>query len=296
MAQYIRNLRMRRRANKTVALSRSRAGTFFIFLFLLVLGAFIVLPIVYTVLQSIKPIEEYFIFPPRFWVQNPTTMNYRAIADLTSNLWVPFTRYLFNSLSVAIVGTLVWVVVCGMAAYPLAKAKIPGMGLLSGIFVWALLFKSDTMSSVQYMVVSKLGLIDTYWIMLLAGMGTTMGVFLLQQFITATVHDSTLEAARIDGASEFRILFSIVFPMVRAGWLTVAVTTFTGYWSNAPAGFVYSENLKSLSAVLGSIEAGGISRMGTSSAVLIIMMIPSTLVFIFTQRSIMKTMAHSGLK
>jgi putative chitobiose transport system permease protein len=291
-----KQLRMQSHVNKKIQLSRSRAGSFGIFIFLLLICGFMVLPVVYAVVQSIKPIEEYYIFPPRFFVQNPTFQNYRDIFALSDNLWVPFSRYLFNTVFISVVGTVVYVIIASMAAYPLAKSKIPGVFIISQLIVWTLLFNSQSTAVVQYMVVSIFGMVDTYWAILLPMLAGTMGVFLMQQFIHATIHDSILEAARIDGANEFTILFRIVMPTVKTGWLTVIVFTFQSFWNNNSSNYIYSENLKQLSAVLGSISSGGIARAGAGAAVVILMMIPTVIVFLYTQRSIMETMAYSGLK
>jgi ABC-type glycerol-3-phosphate transport system permease component len=186
-----------------------------------------------------------------------------------------------------------------MAAYALSKSKIPGRFLISQLIIWTLLFQADTTAVIRYIVISGLGMIDTYWATLLPLLAQTLGVFLMQQFIIATMPDCTLEAARIDGAGEFTILFKIVFPAVKPGWLTVMIFTFQGFWLNGGATssmYIYSENLKQISSVLSSIASGGIARAGAGAAVVIIMMIPTILVFLYTQRSIMETMAYSGLK
>lgn len=299
LMSFVRNLKLNIRSNKTVSLSRTRLGSLGIFLFLMLLCAFMILPVFLAVIQSIKPIEEYFIFPPKFFVQNPTLQNYRDLLLLSDNLWVPFSRYVFNTVFISVLGTAVYVLLSSMAAYALSKSKIPGRFLISQIIIWTLLFQADTTAVIRYIVISGLGMIDTYWAALLPLLAQTLGVFLMQQFIIATMPDCTLEAARIDGAGEFTILFKIVFPAVKPGWLTVMIFTFQGFWLNGGATssmYIYSENLKQISSVLSSIASGGIARAGAGAAVVIIMMIPTILVFLYTQRSIMETMAYSGLK
>ena len=291
-----RSLYRRSRINREVRLSRSRAGTVAIFVFLALLCAFMVLPVIYAVVQSIKPIEEYYIFPPRFFVQNPTLQNYRDILLLADNLWVPFSRYVFNTIFVSVVGTALYVFMSSMAAYALAKSGIRFFAVISNLIVWGMLFSENAVAVVKYLVVVKLGIIDTYAALILPALASTMGVFLMQQFIGANIPDSTLEAARIDGAGEFTVLFRIVMPNTKAGWLTVIIFTFYSFWNNNLSNYVYSEELKQLSGVLNSISTGGLARAGSGSAVVVLMMIPMLIIFIWSQRSIMNTMAHSGLK
>lgn len=291
----IRPRRLRAKGHE-VRLSRSRGGTIAIFLFLVLICCFMALPVIYAILQSIKPIEEYYIFPPRFFVQNPTLQNYRDILTLADNLWVPFSRYVFNTLFVSVAGTAVYVVISLMAGYALAKSKIRAMGVISNIIVWGLLFTDAAVVAVQYLIVVKLGIYNTYLALILPALSNTMGVFLMQQFIQTNISDSILEAARIDGAGEFTILFRVVAPSVKAGWITVLIFQFQSFWNNNLQNMSYSEELKQLSAVLQNISVGNIARAGSGSAVVVLMMIPMLVIFIWSQRSIMDTMAHSGLK
>lgn len=281
---------------RRVRLSRSKTGTFGIFLFMLVMGAYMLLPVLYSVVQAFKPIDEIFAFPPRFFVRNPTLENFKQVLLLADNLWVPFSRYVFNSLLVSLGGTFLYVMISSLAAYPLAKAKFRGISLISTLVVWTLLFNADVTAMPRYIVISKLGMINTYWAVVLPMLSGTMGVFLMRQFIISAIPDSTLEAARIDGASEYCIFFRIVMPSIKAAWMTVAIFGFQTFWNFNPQSYIYSENLKQLPAVLSSIAAGGIARAGAASAVSVILMIPPILIFILSQSSVVETMAHSGLK
>lgn len=285
-----------RREKKTVSLSRSKGGTAAILLFLLVIAVFMSIPLVYTILQSIKPIEEYYIYPPKFYVMNPTLDNYRAILNSVDALGVPFTRYLFNAVFTTLVGTLLYLCIALITAYPIAKSNIKGVKILNALLVYAMLFHNDTMSMLRFVVMSYLGLIDTYWAVILPNLAGTMGIFLLVQFIRSNISDSILEAARIDGAGEIRILFKIVAPGVKAGWLTVLIFVFQSYWNAGNSPYIYSEELKHISAAMSSLAASGITRAGSGMAVTLILMIPTVVIFLWNQASIMNTMAHSGLK
>lgn len=282
--------------NKTISLSRSKWGTVCIFLFLLLIALFMSVPLIYTILQSIKPIEEFYIYPPKFYVINPTFDNYRAILDSVGTLGVPFTRYLFNAVFTTAVGTSLYLCIALITAYPIAKSKIKGVKILNAMLVYAMLFHNDTMSMLRFVVMSYMGIIDTYWAVILPNLASTMGIFLLAQFMRTNISDQVLEAARIDGAGEIKILFKIVAPSVKAGWLTVFIFVFQSYWNAGNSPYIYSENLKHISAAMTSIASSGITRAGTGMAVTLILMIPTVVIFIWNQRSIMNTMAHSGLK
>ena len=295
--QYIvRQAISERRARKRVRLSRSLSGTVVIFLFLIVIGAFMALPILYSILQAFKPLDEIFAYPPRFFVRRPTLDNFRQVFQLADNLSVPFARYATNSIFVSVVGTVIYVIIASLMAYPLAKGKFTGATLISNLIVWTLLFRPEVTGIPQYFVIAKLGMVDTVFAILLPAMASTMGVFLMKQFIIASIPDATLEAARIDGAGELRIFWKIVMPSIKPAWMTLLIFTFLSMWNATGVQYVYSEQLKMLPSVLQTISAGGIVRAGAGSAVAVVLMIPPILIFILSQRSVMETMSHSGLK
>ncbi len=284
------------RSRRRVRLSRSAGGTVCIFLFLLIVGAFMALPIVYSVVQAFKPMEEIFAYPPKFFVRNPTADNFRQVFRLADSLSVPFLRYVANSVTISVIGTAFYVVIASLTAYPLAKVRFPGSVILSQIIVWTLLFRQEVTAIPQYVVIAKLGMVDTYWAILLPAMAGTMGVFLMKQFIISAIPDATLEAARIDGAGEYRIFFRIVMPSVKPAVMTLVIFTFQSMWNATGVQYVYSEQLKMLPSMLQTIAAGGIARTGAGAAVSVILMIPPILIFILSQSSVMETMSHSGLK
>jgi ABC-type glycerol-3-phosphate transport system permease component len=275
--------------------NRSAGGTVLIFIILGLFGAFMATPMIYAVVQAFKPPEEIFIFPPRFYVVSPTLKNFTMIGKLSNSLWVPFSRYLFNSVFVSIAGTAGNVLLASMAAYPLAKHDFPGRKMLFRLVTVALLFNGGVMSLAQYIIMARLGFINTYWALILPSAASTMGLFLMRQFMLQ-IQDALLEAARIDGAGEYRIFFTVVMPMVKPAWLTQILFAFQGIWGMTGGNFIYSENLKLFPTALDQIKSGGIARSGVGSAASLIMIIPPVIMFIITQSNIMETMAHSGIK
>lgn len=285
-----------KRGKAGVRLSRSIGGTAAIFLFLLVIGVFMALPIVYSLVQSVKPMEEIFAYPPKFFVKNPTFDNYIQVYLLCQNLWVPLSRYVFNSLFVSVIGTVVYVFIASATAFPLSKHHFPGKAIISAVIVWALLFRPEVTGVAQYIIISELSMINTYWSMFLPPLAGTFGVFLMMQFMETAIPDSVLEAARIDGASEYRIFYGIAMPTVKPAWLTLVIFTFQSFWNATGVSYIYDESLKTLPSILTNISSGGLARAGASSAVAVILLVPPIIIFIISQSSMTETMAHTGLK
>ena len=276
-------------------LSRSRAGNFMVILFLCLVGVVMFVPLLYMLLQSLKPMEEIFIFPPRFWVNRPTLDNFSNLFALASDLWVPFSRYLFNSLFISITTTALQVIFACMAAYPLAKHNFVGKNFLFNLVVLALLFTYDVVFLPQYILISSLGWVDKYIALIIPAAAYPMGLYLMRQNLLG-FPDSVLESARIDGASEGTIFWRIIMPSMKAVWLTMIVFSFGAIWSRSDTSFIYSEQLKSLPTLLTQISASGVARMGVSAATAVILVIPPILIFILTQSNVMETMASSGMK
>ena len=275
--------------------SRSVQGTVLLAIVLLIFGTFMALPMVYIICGAFKPLEEIFLFPPRIIVQNPTLDNFKSMAELISNMWVSFERYLFNSAFVSIIGTAAYLIIATMAAYPLSKHDFVGRKTLRELITVALMFTSAVTGLVQYLLMSFVGMIDTYFAMIFPSLSSTMGVFLCIQNLS-TIPDSLLEAGKIDGAGEFKIFYRLVLPNIRPVIFTMAIFQFQGMWNLSPSSVIYSEQLKTLPLALSQIASAGISRAGVGSAAALILIIPPILVFIISQSNVMETMANSGIK
>lgn len=277
--------------------TRSRGGNFLVALVLIITGAVLVLPLVYAVVNALKPFDELFIYPPRLYVVNPTMDNFTDLLAMCSNTWVPFTKYVFNSLFTTVVSTVLMVIISSMCAFPLAKNTFPGKKMIFGTVVTALLFVPAVTFLPQYLIIAKLWMIDTYWALILPVLGTTLGVFLMKQFMEP-IPAALLEAARIDGYTEFGILFKIVLPNVKPAWMTLVFFTFQSVWnSTASSQFVFKENLRTLPILMSQIVSSGtIARAGVGSASAVVLMIPPIILFIIGQGSVVQTMASAGIK
>ena len=275
--------------------NRSRGGDVVNFLFLCAVGVFMALPLVYVIVNAFKPLDEIFMFPPRFFVRNPTMNNFSELYIVLADSWVPFSRYVFNTLFITATGTLFHVLFASMAAFALCKIDLPGKNLLFFIVVNSLMFTPAVTGVPNYMIMTNLRLTDTYWSIILPVVGGSMGLFLMKQFMS-TVPDALIEAAKIDGAHQMTIFWRVVMPQVKPAWLTLIIFSFQNLWNTGTNVLIQSEQLKTLSYAINQIVAGGIARAGVGSAVIVVMMIVPIVVFIFTQSNIIETMASSGLK
>lgn len=276
-------------------LARSAGGDAVVFVFLLLAASFTALPIVFAISNAFKPLSELFLFPPRLFVRNPTLANFQDLFMLMAQSWVPMTRYLLNSLIIVALGTVGNVLAASMAAYILSTRKFIGANLFMGMVVLSLMFSQEVTAIPNYIVLAKLGWIDTYTAVIVPAWGSTLGLYLMRKFIDAMVPVELLEAARIDGASEFRTYWGIVMPIVKPAWLTMIILMFQNLWANTGGHFIYSEQLKPLPHALNQIVEGGVARQGVGAAVTVLMMILPITVFVINQSQIIETMGTSGM-
>ncbi|MGO4697269.1 carbohydrate ABC transporter permease [Paenibacillus sp. 2TAB26] len=289
---------MKRSFKVSKRLNRSLSVDILLFLLLGGVACFMALPLVFTISNAFKPLDEIFSFPPKLFVRNPTFKNFRDLLGIFSDSWVPFSRYVFNTFFIAIMGTVGHVIFASAAAYPLAKLKFPGKRVLFSLVVLSLMFTAYVTQVPNYMIISWLGLINTYWAILLPAFGMTLGLYLMKQFMEQ-IPDALLEAAKIDGASEYRIYWQIIMPIVKPAWLTLIIFSLQSLWTNGSVTshkYIYSEQLKTVDYVFGQIASGGLVRTGPVAAVTLLMMLVPITVFIVTQSNIIQTMSTSGLK
>ena len=276
--------------------TRSPGGDVAALVMLVSLGAFMALPMVYVISSAFKPLNELFLFPPRFFVRNPTLDNFKDLAILMAESWVPMSRYFLNTLLITSLGTAGHVLFASLCAFAIAKHHFPGSRLIFNLIILSLMFAPEVTAIPNYLTISFLGWIDSYRAIIVPAWASSLGLFLIKQFMDQMVPDSLLEAARIDGAGELRVFWQVAMPTVRPAWLTLIILSFQSLWGNTGSSFIYSENLKTLPYALNQIVAGGIARAGVGAAVALVMMIVPVTVFVLNQRSVVQTMGTSGLK
>ncbi|MBO5163849.1 MAG: carbohydrate ABC transporter permease [Ruminococcus sp.] len=274
---------------------RKTGGTVAIFVFLLIAGIFMLLPIYLTVVMSVKPVEELFIFPPKLYAMRPTLSNFGDMFDALKSNRVPFSRYVFNSVAVTVSVTALQCVFASMAAFVLAKCRFPGGKLINSVIVVSLLYQSNVIYIMQYMVMSKLGLIDNPLALILPSVASPMGLFLMRQSISQ-IPDSMIEAAKVDGAGLFRICWQIVMPNQKPALMTLIIFAFQSAWNIQSGTMVFQEQYKMLPTVVTQAAASGLARAGVAMAAAVFMLVPPIVVFMLAQRQVIETMAHSGIK
>ncbi len=287
--------KLRTRGHRVV-LNRSKGGDGGITFVLVILGLFMFLPMYYAVIQSLKPLDELFMFPPKFYVIDPSLDNFKDLFTLMGDSWVPFSRYIFNTVFITICGTVGNLILASMAAYSLAKLRFPGRNAIFQMIVMSLMFHSTVNQVTHFIILSAFGWIDTYLAIVVPSLATTMGLYLMKQFMESSVPDTVLESARLDGASEFRTFLTIAMPMVKPAWLTLIIETFKGLWNAGASVYVHSEELKTFNYAIGQILSGGIARSGAASAATVVMMIVPIGIFVLNQSKIIETMGSSGMK
>lgn len=276
--------------------NRSVGGNMVLLLVIMLLGAFMIIPFLYAILQSLKPTEEIFAFPPRFWVNHPTLDNYFMLTQALEDTWVPLGRYVLNSLIVTTVATAGQILVAAMGAFPLAKMQFKGKNVINKIITYALLFTAPVTAFPQYIIMAKVGLVNTYFAMILPPMAAPLGIFLLKNFMVQ-LPNGVLEAARIDGASNFQVMRKIALPNVLPALWTLVIFTTQSVWNGGSTNkFIYSESLKTLPVMLNQIVSSGLSRAGVGAAVTVLVMLVPLTIFIFSQSKIIETMSFSGIK
>jgi ABC-type glycerol-3-phosphate transport system permease component len=287
--------KLRTRKHKVV-LSRSAGGDAGITILLVILGVFMFLPMVYAISQSLKPLDELWMYPPRFFAKNPTLTNFRDLFMLMNTSWVPFSRYIFNTILISVGGTFGHLFLASLCAYALAKIKFPGARVMFQTVQTSLMFHSTITAVCSFMIMSAFHMIDTLWAVIVPAWASTLGLYLMKQFMDTNVHDTVLESARLDGARELHIWWVIAMPMVKPAWLTLIIYSFQGLWNSGSSIYIYSEQWKSFNYAIGQITAGGIKRAGASAAAMVLMMAVPIIVFVVSQSNIIETMGSSGMK
>lgn len=275
--------------------NRSRVGDFSIYFMLIIFATIMVFPLVFAVGSALKPLDELFRFPPTLLPENITFDNFADLFVTMGQSWIPFTRYFFNTTFITVVGTLGHLILASMAAFVLAKYEFPGGKTFFNLVVVALMFNGYVTAIPNYLTMSKLNIVDTYWAILLPAFAAPMGLFLMKQFCEG-IPMPLIEAAKIDGAKEWTVFTKIVMPNVKPAWLTLIIFSVQGLWNNSATTVIYSEEKKTLTYALSQIQSGGIARTGQAAAVTVVVMIVPIICFILSESQILETMASSGIK
>lgn len=286
---YRKKLIKRRKPNRSIA------GDIALYIFLIFVAFVMAFPIIYAVSSALKPLDELFKFPPRVFPQNPTFDNFSDLFVTMGKSWVTFSRYLFNTVFITFVGTAGHLIIASMGAFVLAKYEFPGGQAFFKVVTVAMMFTGYVTQIPNYLILNKLGWIDSYWAIIIPAFASPMGLFLMKQFMEG-LPTSLIEAAKIDGATEWTVFWNIVMPNVKPAWMTLIIFSVQALWNNKASTYIYSEERKTLVYALQQIQSGGIARTGQGAAVLVVVMIVPIIIFVLSESQILETMASSGLK
>lgn len=277
-------------------ISKGQAALYVIVMLLVTFSA---LPIIYLVSTAFKPLNELFAFPPKFFVREPTLQNFTDLFFSLSSAAVPFTRYIFNSITVTVLTVAGTVIICSLGAFSLVKYHPPGSKVLFTVVLGALMFSPYVTQIPRYLVINGLKLVDTYWALILPNLAVAYNFFLVKQFVEQFPNE-LLEAARIDGCGEFKLFFRIVMPFLAPAWATLVVFSFVSSWNDYFSALIYLNDSASFTLPLAfnTISGGGasIGRAGAAAAATTLMALPTVVIFTLMQRKVMETMVHSGIK
>ncbi|MEQ6377851.1 carbohydrate ABC transporter permease [Bacillaceae bacterium S4-13-56] len=271
------------------------------YVILILVALFMIMPIVYIFSHALKPIDELFAYPPRFFVQKPTLENFRDLLSNTNATGVPMSRYLFNSIVVTIIVVVFTVLISTMAGFALSKKEFKLKKTLFEINTIALMFVPAAVTIPRYLLIDEIHLLDTFFAHIFPLLAMPVGLFLVKQFIDQ-IPNELIEAAKMDGANDFQIFIKIIIPLVKPAIATISILAFQAVWNNAETStlFVNDENLKTFAFYMSTLasDTGGnsVAGQGMLAAASLIMFIPNLIIFIFMQSKVMNTMAHSGIK
>jgi multiple sugar transport system permease protein len=250
-------------------------------------------PFLWMILGSLKPAADFLRNPPTFLPSVTTGDNYARLFDQ-----LDFPRFFFNSAVIALAVTVGTLVFCPMLGYALAKLRWHGKGLIMGLVLATLMVPAGITLIPNFILMSNLGLVNTYPGLILPFLAGPFGVFLMRQFMLG-VPNELLEAARMDGANEFKVFFSVVMPIATPVLATLAILTFLGNWNSFLYPLVMSQEpgMYTLPVALATFATGQYQAdHGMLMAGSVVLVIPVLIVFVLFQRWITEGIATTGLK
>ena len=258
-----------------------------------------ILPILYIVFTAFKPIGELFAYPPKFITTRPTMDNFKKLFEASEDTVFPLSMYLFNSIVSTLAVVLFGLIIAVAAAYALSKKRFKGRKAIFKMNTLSMMFVATAVSIPRYLIIKEVGLIDSFWANIIPMLATPVGVFLLKQFVDQ-LPDAVIEAARIDGANDYQIIWRIVLPLVKPALATVAILLFQNAWNSMEASklFINTESMKTFAFYMNTLSnsGNGVAGVGISAAASLLMFLPNVVLFNLMQAKGMNTMAHSGMK
>lgn len=259
----------------------------------LILGSVgMLVPFVWMVLSALKPNNEIFTSPPTFLPKDPNWGNF--VEAWSSG---DFTQYFINTSIISVLTTVITLFICSLAGYTFAKFNFMGKKVLFLLFLGTMMIPMQVIMIPIFLMMSKIGLLNSYWSVILPLVANAYGVFLMRQFMS-TIPTELMEAARIDGCSEFRIFWQIILPLTKPALVTLGILTFLGAWNEFlwPLIMLDSPDMMTLQVALTQFQGQYEVKWNLLMAASALSMIPIALIFIIFQRYLVEGIASSGVK
>ena len=277
-----------------------RQGRLKFYILLLPIVAFMLLPILYIFFHAFKPMDELFAFPPKFITRHPTMENFRRLFSSANSTNYPLSIYLFNSILTSLITVAATVLMCAASGFALSKKQFRGKRLILEVNQAALMFVSVAVAIPRFLIIKSVGLMDNYLSHILPLLAMPVGLFLVKQFIDQ-VPSALIDAAQIDGCTDFGILFRIILPVIKPALATVAILAFQQSWNSVEASqkFIDTEQMKTCAyyiSVVASPSGNTVAGQGIGAAGVLFLFVPCLILFIFLQSKVMSAVAHSGIK
>lgn len=269
------------------------------YVILIPIAILMILPVVYMANEAFKPLGELYAFPPTLFVKEPTLANFKKLFELSGSTGVPMTRYLLNSIFITLVTVILNIYITVACAFVLSKkGHYRITKWFFSINQMALMFVQVAVTVPRYIIIVRMGMIDTWSAHIFPLIAMPIGIFLMKQFID-DVPDALIEAAYVDGAGNFTVLRKVIMPLTKPAIATVAILTFQSAWqaTEASNNFITSDVMKTIYYYLNALQTNNaVAARGVVAAGTILLFLPNLIMFICMQSRVMSTMSHSGIK
>lgn len=260
---------------------------------LILLSIFMILPFVWMLSTSFKLPQDIFGFPPRLIPENITLNNYTYIFQEKNTI-----RILFNTIIIALFSTLLSLFFTTLGGYGFAKFEFPAKKNLFAILLATMIIPGAVMMVPSFVIMRKLGWVDTFLPLIVPGAANAFGIFFFRQYISS-INDELMDAARIDGASEFRIFWSIILPIIAPGMTSMGLIFFMRSWNDylGPLIYLKSPQNHTITLAINSLSGGaGLTAWGEQMALSVVSLIPLLIIFLVFQRQFVEGITAGAVK
>ncbi|MFN2235730.1 MAG: carbohydrate ABC transporter permease [Anaerolineales bacterium] len=262
---------------------------------ILIFGTLVTLvPFIWVILTSLKPASEIIRMPPTFFPETWTLDSYRTIFTDPN---VPLARFYMNSLFVAVFRVFITIFTSTLAGFIFAKYRFWGKDIIFGFILVQLMIPFQVVMIPAYLILVKLGLVDSLWGLIIPSMVDAFGIFLMRQFIEG-IPNELMDAARIDGSSEFGIYWRIILPQMGSAVAALGIFTFMGTWNDYlwPLIVITTHEKRTLPLLLTWYNSQHGTRYDLTMAASILVLLPILVVYAIFQRRFVRGITMTGFK